>query len=320
MSFQIDQGLAQFDYLDHHAILGVPLGADSGAIRKRYLRIARNLHPDSRGAEADKNHASQLLSRLVNPAYETLSQEKNRAEHDVLLRLLGKRLVYEQDSLIFREAFTQELLTTNDPEQYYQQKVQELAANQYQALDQTMTITGQLSELNMAYLLRQETSGAGAAGNTPASPTPDRPVVTPSPATAVTTPTANPQVNQTKTAAGVTFVSQYCRRAEEFIAKNNFQSAVLELRDALKLEPQNSRCHSLLGTVYLKQNQLTMAKVHFNQALKQDPKEAGAILGLEQIKKLEVKAQKTGKVGTQGDTSSKPKGGGIFGLFGGKKK
>lgn len=319
MSFQIDQGLAQFDYLDHHAILGVPLGAAAGAVRKRYLKIARSLHPDSRGAEDDKNYASQLLSKLVNPAYEILSQEKNRAEHEVLLRLLGKRLNYEQENLVFQENFTQELLKTANPDQFYQEKLQELAAKQYQILDQALVITGKLSELNMAYLLRQEIDALSAPSST-SQVAPAKPVVTSPPTNAVATPAAVPKVNQTKAPPGVTFVSQYCRRAEEFIAKNNFQAAVLELRDALKLEPQNSRCHSLLGTAYLKQNQITMAKIHFNQALKQDPKETDAILGLEQIKKLEVKAQKTAKVGTQGATSGKPKGGGLFGLFGGKKK
>uniref|UniRef100_A0ACD5GVI3 Tetratricopeptide repeat protein n=1 Tax=Desertifilum tharense IPPAS B-1220 TaxID=1781255 RepID=A0ACD5GVI3_9CYAN len=66
----------------------------------------------------------------------------------------------------------------------------------------------------------------------------------------------------------MTPVDQYYRRAEELMSKGNLAQAILELRDALKLEPSNSSCHSLLGEIYLKQNQSTMAKVHINQALK----------------------------------------------------
>ncbi|NET53020.1 MAG: J domain-containing protein, partial [Merismopedia sp. SIO2A8] len=77
MSFQIERGLFKFDFTDHHAVLGIPIGADKKEVRKRYLKIARNLHPDSSKAEgeAEKQQANQLLSKLVNPAYEQLSKD-----------------------------------------------------------------------------------------------------------------------------------------------------------------------------------------------------------------------------------------------------
>jgi len=34
--FKIDSGLFQFDFTDHHAVLGVPIDADFKDIRKRY--------------------------------------------------------------------------------------------------------------------------------------------------------------------------------------------------------------------------------------------------------------------------------------------
>jgi Flp pilus assembly protein TadD len=55
------------------------------------------------------------------------------------------------------------------------------------------------------------------------------------------------------------------------------RQAKVELQDALKLEPQNSRCHSLMAMVYLRDNQLKMAKIHFDHALKLDPKEKIAL-------------------------------------------
>jgi len=81
MSFKIDSGLFKFNFTDHHAVLGVPVDAEFKDIRKRYLKIARCLHPDSCSAqsEADKQRANQLLSKLVNPAYENFSQAGNRA-------------------------------------------------------------------------------------------------------------------------------------------------------------------------------------------------------------------------------------------------
>lgn len=53
MSFKIKSGLFKFDLTDHHAILGVPVDADFKDIRKRYLQIARRLHPDSCGAKTE---------------------------------------------------------------------------------------------------------------------------------------------------------------------------------------------------------------------------------------------------------------------------
>lgn len=111
------------------------------------------------------------------------------------------------------------------------------------------------------------------------------------------------------------FVSQYVRRAEELIDKNCFPQAIQELRDGLKLDPQNSQCQSLLGTIYLKQNKITMAKVHFQQALKLHAADITAIKGMEKITKLEKATQGPGAQGEKQASGRK----GLFGLFGGKK-
>ena len=53
------------------------MDADAQEIRKRYLQIARSLHPDSCAAASDQEKllANKLLSKLVNPAYEQLYQD-----------------------------------------------------------------------------------------------------------------------------------------------------------------------------------------------------------------------------------------------------
>jgi predicted Zn-dependent protease len=118
---------------------------------------------------------------------------------------------------------------------------------------------------------------------------------------------------------------QYLRRAQELLGKNQLAQARVELQDAIKLEPNNSRCHSLIGVVYLKQNQSTMAKVHFDRALQLDPNDETALKGKRVLE--QALAQKPGgsKVTSSsnngGKQSDKSGNGGLFGgLFGGKKK
>jgi curved DNA-binding protein CbpA len=299
MDFQIAQGLATYDYVDHYAILGVPLTADAGEIRRRYLHIVRSLHPDSR-AEANKELASQFLSKLVNPSYKVLSQERERTEYLVLLRLLGQRLVQERARVELQTPGAQQLLQIPGLlDNSYRQAVQEVALSQYESLEQTLALTGQLSELNLVYLQRQEVAVP------PVVPVQSAPRAEPPTAAAG-------EVAPLDTAA--LYASQYHRRAQELIAKNNFQAAMVELRDALKLDPDNSQCHSLLGTLYLKLNQLTMARVHFNQALKFNPRNAAALDGKQQVEKLERQSKSSQSRGAQ-----KPSGG-LFGLFGSRKK
>ena len=59
--------------------------------------------------------------------------------------------------------------------------------------------------------------------------------------------------------------------------KNSFAMAISELRGALKIDPNHSTCHGLLGKAYLQQNQPTMAKVHMNKAWNSNPKDPVAI-------------------------------------------
>jgi curved DNA-binding protein CbpA len=314
MSFQIDRGLFKLDFTDYYAILGVPINSDAKEIRKRYLKIARSLHPDSFAAESDedKQQATEWLSKLVNPAYEKLSQDRERAEYEVLVRLKGQQAVKEKDSIQISSEVAAQLSKANDVDHAYKTALHELAAKQYQSLDQIQELTGQISELNFVYLLRK--GGAGVASSQPknqigGAATPSQAGKPPAPA-APATPPPKP-----------TAVEQYCRRAEELIVRNAFAQAILELRDGLKLEPNNSRCHGLLGMVYLKQNQAKMAKIHIERALQLNPKDEIALEAKQKLDKLSAGAGSQGKT-PKAAQSEKPRdsGGGLFGLFGGKKK
>ena len=302
MSFKFDSGLFKLDFIDHHAVLGVPVDADMAQIRKRYLQIARHLHPDSCIAAnaASKQLASQLLSKLVNPAYEKFSKDRNRAEYGVLLKELSKRLVQEANTTELKSELAKQLSQSNNIDHLYKASLHQLAERQYKSLAEALSLTVQISELNLVYLRYK-------GGST--TPLASIPVVA-----QATQPGAQPP--QTTPPPPASVVEQYIRRAQVSLEKNNFAQARVELQDALQLEPHNSRCHSLMGVVYLKQNQTTMAKIHINKALQLNPQEPTALKGKQLLDQL-APASKS----THNRQSDKSGGGNMFGgLFGGKKK
>lgn len=350
MSFNIERGLFKFDFIDHHAVLGISVNSDAKEVRKRYLKIARALHPDSSKAESEteKKLANQLLSKLVNPAYEQLSRSNNR-DYLVSLSHLGRRLAAEQGKLpISSDAAKQLTKAGPNLDNLYKTLVHNLASNQYESVDKVLNKIAEISEVNMVYLMLKGSKGEAIQGGGVKTPTTSTATATGKPATGTAagrTPTgAGAAAGKTPPSAasgsfggvsganmgnplgdsGVSRVAEYIRRAEGYMAKNNFAAAVLELREALKLDQHNSRCHTLLGVSYLKQNQVTMAKVHINKALQLNPKEE---LALKSQRYLEGLAQKGGvkpKVQPQPEPRKQPDksgGGGLFGgLFGGKKK
>ncbi|MBD2776894.1 J domain-containing protein [Iningainema tapete] len=314
MSLKIERGLFKYELVDYHAILATPVDADAKEIRKRYLKIARHLHPDSVtiASVAEKQHKSQLLSKLVNPAYEQLSQEKNRTEYILVLSQMGKRLVQESTSVELKSDLARQLASTPNFEHTYKTAIAKIAETQYDSLQQVPQIIALLSELNLVYLMR--TAGKSFA----ASSTVAQPKSNP-------TPNAPPPKTPTPPAKEDSVVEQYIRRAQELIAKNQLAPAKVELQDALKLAPNNSRCHTLIGVVYLKQNLTTTAKVHFDRALQLDPQDETALAGKRKIEQItgqkpssSAKQTATPHSGTKQPDSG---GSGLFGgLFGGKKK
>ncbi len=310
MSFKIDRGLFKYDFVDHHAVLCVPVDADVKDIRKRYLKIARRLHPDSNGttSPAEKKLASDLLSKLVNPAYEKLSLSKNHAEYILVMSHMGKRLMQESASVELTTDKAKQLASVPNVEHIYKTEIAKIAETQYESLQQAPQVIAMLSELNLVYLMR-------SVGKSFAVPPPN-----------VTQVNNNPIPKQADAPPKEeSIVVQYLRRAQELMAKNQLAPARVELQDALKLEPNNSRCHSLIGVVYLKQNQITMAKVHFERVLQLDPNDQTALEGKRKIEQItgqnKSDASSTAKSNTGAKQPDKSGGGGLFGgLFGGKKK
>lgn len=318
MPIQVERGLFKVDFFDHHAILGVGIDAEVKEIRKRYLKIARLLHPDSllQASDAEKQQASEFLSKLVNPAYKKLSEEKERAEYAALLRLMGQK-VSRKGGFDDLGELAQQLMKASDYEAAYLAAVNQLAETLYTSMDTVADTIGTISELNLAYLIRKHGGGTSSTAK-PAAPT------SATPPKATTTATSTPASASTSTQPPTTGFGQrlspaeQCyKRAEGYLKAENQAKAILELRDAIKMEPNNAKCHSMLGTIYLNQNQATMARIHFNKALEIEPHNEEALKGKKQLDKVT-----TGKAPAASSKSAPPdKGGGLFGgLFGGGKK
>ncbi|MBD0267817.1 MAG: DnaJ domain-containing protein [Cyanobacteria bacterium Co-bin8] len=303
----IDQGLFRLEFADHHAILGIPIDADPKEARKRYLKIARRLHPDSllAASEDEKQQASELLSKLVNPAYETLSQEKAATEHAVVLRLRGQQLMQQAETIELSLETARALMLSNNIDYAYTTAVKALAEKQYEDLDEVLAITGQISELNLVYVTRKAGAPAVAAQSAPAQPAAD---------TAQSAPAASAPAPSAPRRYRETILEGYLNRARELEQKKDYPKAIIELREALRAYPNSAVCHSRLANVYLKAGQSTMARVHATRALEIN---AGDEVAQRIQKHLEKTAPRDGT--GSGDSGDKPRGG-LFGLFGGKKK
>ncbi len=315
MVFQIQRGLFSSEFVDYYALLGMPLFSDGKDVRKSYLKIARRLHPDSALlGSSDKQFAGQLLSKLINPAWECLVQEKSKIEYDLLLKLKAKEAAGNPNSTEGLSSVAQALLDSADVESEYRTLVQSLTAKQFEHLSQSEELTAQISELNLVYLVKTQgnwTSGAGI---------PIKPMTSMGkPSTAQPeAPTAPPSTNFS--AARQSLADPYFNRAEIAFKRQNYPQAVLELRDALKLEPNNGRSHSLLGMVYLEQKQGTMARIHFDKALSLDASDAMALEGKQLLQKMASKSPTAATA--KGSTNAKDggKSPGMFGGLFGKKK
>lgn len=309
MSFPIQQGLFQFDLIDHYAILGVSIDADRDTIRERYLKIAYKLHPDTckTASAKERELANQMLSKFVNPAYEYLYRDTTRQEFRLIIAQIGKGAAAELSKITLASEPAQKLTrSTTNHEIAYQKLVQSLAIDQYTALENSYQKIAQLSELNLVYLMLTE-----GQGNQKALKTAVAQHVAAAPPEPADTAAVPPRESS---------LSAYIRRARAALDRKDPAGAVRELRDAIRMDPENSTGHALLGLAYLRQNQLSMARVHINRAWKANPQEQTVIDAKRELDKvirpnIEMQDEK-GRKSASGD---RPKEGGFWSIFGGKK-
>lgn len=346
-TFRIERGIGQYDFNDYYAVLGLPLTAEASHVRKRYLSIAKCLHPDIHGRTSDeKQIATCYLSKLVNPAYDVLSQERERTEYSAILKLLGKRLMKRNQTFVPQSEIAKKYLTSAK-EINYEQAIQTIAQMQYQDLNKVLDHIGLLSELNLVHILLQEgykhsleistnsdvvlsrdssNSFASSAStnktnssyqsnsNSSYQMRSDSQFSSLNNSNNTNQNTSQSSSNQNSNNANSGSINQYITQAESYISQKLWASALKELRNAIQIDCNNSKCHALLGFVYMNQKLVGMAKVSFQQSLKLNPEEPLALQYINQV-------SSTSSTSSNGDKSqSKPKEdkkGGFFGWLGG---
>jgi curved DNA-binding protein CbpA len=308
-------------FSDPFAVLGVAVTADDRRVQKRYRTVAMRLHPDRfiDADEATKDLTVKLLSRLINPAYEKLRQEKERKENLALLRLKVRQLTREgplsPKSDIARQLMERPVANVDV---FYEQAIAQLAETQFDPHGNFATVTEQLTELNLVYLqLKMGDLGGGVQEKRIGliAATQAKPIqFAPAP--------ANPEV------ATESYDQRHYRRAQEYAKKGAWSQVVQELRDAIKIKADKSEYHSLLGVAYLYlEKPITgAAKAHIKRALELNPQDKYA---MRFASKVGLTAPSSPTQPTNGKsepnspngakTVSQPtKRGGLFGLFGQK--
>jgi tetratricopeptide (TPR) repeat protein len=316
MKLKPTQGLFKFDFKDSHAFLGVPIDADTTGIRDRYKEIARLMHPDSARWKnsTDKELATKIFSSLITHAYSQLSRAAQLQEQQMMLDLLGRRILTETNKVDLAGEAAQKLYkeSTAAINNTYQKLLRELADRQYQNLGESMDVTGQISELNLVYLLRRQNQSIGpqpSGGRVASNSEP----LSNNPAPETTTPNSSEVAKVTET-ANLPRVENALRRAEEYIGMRNWAKASIELREVLKEDGNNVKAHAQIAIVYFRQNQSTMAKVHMKKALQLDPNDPTVKVAGIELKNLMTDSAKPSKAKAATDAK-----GGLFGMFGGKK-
>lgn len=317
MLSEIKQGLFKLDVIDYHAILGVPLDADTRQIRLRYLKIVPKLHPDTCKVktEQDRELANSILAKLINPAYENLNKEKTTAEHLLLLSQKAKAIAKEGKKPILVTEKAKALTKTGSKlEQIYHKMILALAMEQYQDLKAIEAKIGEISEINLVYLIFKEIYKLEMKKQ---QGIPDSGILVSN------IPKKSQQSTESENITGpitegskpkVSPLEACLKRAQEYKEHQKYKEAILEIRDALQIDPRNSSCHGLLGLIYLEQNSLSLAKVHIAKAWQTDPKDPIVIEAKEALDKL----YKSKSNNTKQSNATKS---GIFSnLFGNKKK
>ncbi|AFY68628.1 heat shock protein DnaJ domain protein [Thalassoporum mexicanum PCC 7367] len=344
---QVDMGICKYNANDHYAVLGIPVTADTATIRRRYLKIAKSLHPDVHGRDPqDKEKATQVFAKIVSPAYNALMHERERVEYGALLKLIAKRLMKGNQKLQPESEIARKLLYAPSLANY-QKYVKEIAELQYQDIGQSMAYVGQLSELNLVYLATQQGYNHFSNSDTLSMPR-EKMVETAqsrnpaSQARRSSSPSSysNSQTTDSTTAARAREQTAARKRkaeqspanakayglvkqAETYINQKQWGLALKELRTALTFDRTDSKCYALLGLVYLHQKQGGMAKASFQQALKINPKQPIARKYMDKLLSktgnTSNKSQTTkGKSQTKTQTKKQDKQkGGFFGWLGG---
>lgn len=275
--------------VDPFALLSVSVSADEKRIAKRYRQIAKFLHPDalaissgdseSSGSERkmQPHLAAEVIARIVNPSYQKLKQERGRQEALATLRFRVRRLArIEKLVPTFQGAKQLSIIEDREVDIFYEQMLSHLAENQFQSLDRLHTTALEVGQLNLVFLHRKlemsviRPKRAGLITNA-VTPTAAISQLKAKPATDSSDDEALIDEGNNAKVPQIDYARKHTDRAKTYLSQQNYEMAVQELREALKIAPHSPEIHSMIGQAYYKQNLVGMAKAHFKQALKLKP-------------------------------------------------
>ncbi|NEZ59249.1 J domain-containing protein [Adonisia turfae] len=254
---------------DPYAALGLSLNAEDRRILKRYRQIAKLLHPDVQATNptAISQISEQLIAKVINPGYQRLKQEKNRSEVLANMRFRARQLD-RQGKLAPSFESAQQLLRIPEAEVevFYENTVNQLVTTQFSSTDEFAMVLSGLSQLNLAFLhrkiskpIRPKRTGLVAVDHNPSEeeekkedPKPPEPPV-------------------------INYAEKYGIRARTYLNQRNYNLAIQELREALKIAPNGIELHSMLGQAYLMKKSYGMARAHLKRVLELNPNHSVAL-------------------------------------------
>jgi len=240
---------------------------DATQIRKKFLKLAKILHPDVFGRTTEeKETATKYFSKIFSPAYQLLNSDRERGEYLATLRIFAQGKKQKKVIPTLTSEIAQKLYRIPH-EITYKQYVEEISPKQYETLDSILEYTATLSELNLVYLFTQTSPSFTSVGSDAAPPSNQIPNAEVAP---VAKPAQSPALRN-------------LNMAELFISKQQWTDALKELLGAEKLDPNNAKVYALKGLVQMNQNAAAIAKASFQKALKLDPKEPTALKYINQV-------------------------------------
>ncbi|MEM9266261.1 MAG: tetratricopeptide repeat protein [Cyanobacteria bacterium P01_F01_bin.13] len=290
-----------FSEKDPYAALGLSLNAEERRILKRYRQVAKLLHPDVQAANnAPISQASeQLIAKVINPAYQRLKQEKSRSEALASMRFRVRQL-NRQGKLTPSFESAQQLLRIPEAEVeiFYENTVNQLIAKQFDSTDEFAAVLSGLSQLNLAFLHRKignpiRAKRTGLVTVDSASPAAAETEVSPE----ESTPAEPPPIN---------YAEKYGIRARTYLNQRNYDLAIQELREALKIAPNDIELHSMLGQAYLMKKSYGMARAHLKRVLELNPTHSVALKYSQVLEKRVAEKRKAASQAAQAETKPDP--------------
>jgi tetratricopeptide (TPR) repeat protein len=105
--------------------------------------------------------------------------------------------------------------------------------------------------------------------------------------------------------ATVSRLDRLISSAKQNAENENYEQSIIDLREAVKIDSNSSTVHALLGSMYIKQNNLTYARIHINKAMVLNSDDPIAKQAKQELKDINKKQKSGGSQPTKSTKVSK---------------